>query len=55
MLIASYRDGAKRGGFESGVEMAIRSILVSPDFLFRLESQPAGVAPNHAYRVSDSI
>ena len=33
--------------------MAIRSILVSPDFLFRLESQPAGVAPNTPYRVSD--
>jgi hypothetical protein len=30
--LASYRDGAKRGGFESGIEMAIRSILVSPDF-----------------------
>ena len=33
--------------------MAIRSILVSPDFLFRLESQPAGVAPNTPYRLSD--
>ena len=51
--LASYRDGAKRGGFESGIEMAIRSILVSPDFLFRLESQPAGVAPNTPYQVSD--
>jgi mono/diheme cytochrome c family protein len=51
--LASYRDGAKRGGFESGIEMAIRSILVSPDFLFRLESQPAGAAANTPYRVSD--
>ena len=51
--LASYRDGASRGGFESGIEMAIRSILVSPDFLFRIESQPAGVAPNTPYRVSD--
>ncbi len=53
VLMASYADGAKRGGFESGLEMALRSILVSPDFLFRLETQPAGVAPNAAYRVSD--
>ena len=53
MPLASYRDGASRGGFESGIEMAIRSILVSPDFLFRMESQPAGVAPNTPYRVSD--
>ena len=53
VLMDSYRDGANRGGFESGLEMAIRSILVSPEFLFRLESQPAGIAPNQAYRVSD--
>ena len=51
--LASYRDGASRGGFESGIEMAIRSILVNPDFLFRMESQPAGVAPDTPYRVSD--
>jgi uncharacterized protein DUF1592/uncharacterized protein DUF1588/uncharacterized protein DUF1587/uncharacterized protein DUF1585/uncharacterized protein DUF1595/cytochrome c len=51
--LARYRDGAKQGGFESGVEMALRSILVSPKFLFRLESQPPGIAPNMAYRLSD--
>ena len=45
--MASYRDGANRGGFEPGLEMAIRSILVSPDFLFRLESQPAGRCTQH--------
>ncbi len=53
VLMDSYREGASRGGFDPGLEMAIRSILVSPDFLFRLESQPAGVAPDQAYRVSD--
>ena len=51
--LARYRDGAKQGGFESGVEMALRSILVSPNFLFRVESQPPGIAPNMAYRLSD--
>jgi mono/diheme cytochrome c family protein len=51
--LARYRDGAKQGGFESGVEMALRSILVSPKFLFRVESQPQGIAPNMAYRLSD--
>ena len=48
-----YRTGAKDGSFESGVEMALRSILLSPNFLFRAESQPATVAPNTAYRLSD--
>ncbi|MCM3880456.1 MAG: DUF1592 domain-containing protein [Vicinamibacterales bacterium] len=51
--LARYRAGAKQGGFESGVEMALRSILVSPKFIFRVESQPPGVAPNTAYRLSD--
>ena len=52
-LLASYQDGAARGGFEPGLEMAIRAILVSPDFLFRLEGEPAGAAANTAFRVSD--
>ena len=51
--LARYRTGAKDGGFESGVEMALRSVLLSPNFLFRAESQPATVAPNTAYRLSD--
>ena len=33
--------------------MALRSILVSPKFLFRVESQPPGIAPDTAYRLSD--
>ena len=51
--LARYREGASRGGFESGLELALRSILVSPRFLFRFESQPDTVAPNTAYRVDD--
>jgi hypothetical protein len=52
-LMDSYREGASRGGFESGIELAIRSVLMSPDFLFRIESEPAGVVPNAAFRVND--
>ncbi len=48
-----YRDGAARGGFEAGIELAVRGILVSPHFLFRFEDQPASVAPNTPYRISD--
>ena len=40
-------------GFDAGIEMAIAGILVSPQFLFRVESDPAGIAPNTPYRVSD--
>ena len=33
--------------------MAIRALLVNPQFLFRIEKDPAKVAPKQAYRISD--
>ena len=51
--LARYRDGAASGGFESGLELALRSILVSPKFLFRFEGQPETAAPNTPYRITD--
>ena len=48
-----YREGRAGGDFESGIEMALRAVLVSPEFLFRVEQDPKGIAANTAYRVSD--
>ena len=49
-----YRDGRAEGGsFEAGIEAALRRILMSPEFLFRIEREPANVAPGAVYRVSD--
>src|SRR3989449_9464648 len=48
-----YKDALPDGGFEAGIEMALRAVLVSPEFLFRVEQDPAGLAPNTAYRISD--
>ena len=48
-----YRNGAARGGFEAGIELAVRGILVSPNFLFRFEDEPASVEPGAPYRISD--
>jgi hypothetical protein len=48
-----YKDARAGGGFEDGIEMALRAVLVSPEFLFRVEQDPAGVAPNTAYSLSD--
>jgi hypothetical protein len=48
-----YKDARADGGFETGIEMALRAVLVSPEFLFRVEQDPAGAAPHSAYRVSD--
>ena len=39
--------------FEAGIESALSAILVSPEFLFRIERDPPGLAPGTAYRVSD--
>ena len=36
-LMAFYRQGLARGGFEDGVETALRALLSSPHFLFRTE------------------
>ena len=48
-----YHDARAENGYEAGIEMALRSVLVSPEFLFRVEQDPAGVAPASAYRISD--
>lgn len=48
-----YRAGSEEGGFEAGIERALSSILVSPEFLFRIEREPVGVASGEAYRISD--
>jgi mono/diheme cytochrome c family protein len=48
-----YREASREGGFEAGVEMALRAVLVSPQFLFRIEQDPAGVTPGTDYKLSD--
>lgn len=48
-----YKETRTAGGFEAGIETALRSVLVSPEFLFRVEQDPAGAASNTAYRISD--
>jgi mono/diheme cytochrome c family protein len=51
--LAFYRDGRADGGFEAGIELALRSILINPEFLYRVERDPAGIAPNTAYALTD--
>ena len=45
--------GRRDGSFEKGIEMALRAMLVSPDFLFRIERDPNGSLPGTVHRVSD--
>ncbi len=53
MLLGFFETGRARGDFDAGIEMALRRILVSPDFLFRRETDPAGAEPGEPYAVSD--
>jgi len=46
-----YQIGRREAGFEKGIEMALRALLVSPDFLFRVERDPGNAGEVH--RVSD--
>ncbi len=44
-----YRKTRALEGFEAGIEMALRAVLVSPQFLFRIERQPADIVSGQAY------
>lgn len=48
-----YKQARADGGFDAGIEMALRAVLVSPEFLFRVEQDPPGVPPHAAYPISD--
>jgi hypothetical protein len=52
-LLSIYNAGRTDGGFNAGIEQALERILVSLQFLFRIERDPAKIAPNTVYRISD--
>ena len=52
-LLAFYKQARAAGSFDDGIRAALERTLVSPDFLFRIEADPAGVAPGQAYPISD--
>jgi mono/diheme cytochrome c family protein len=53
VLLGFYNDGRAKSDFEGGIELAVRRLLVSPEFLYRIEADPANVAAGTAYKVSD--
>jgi mono/diheme cytochrome c family protein len=52
-LLRLYESGRKTGDFEAGIGMAIEGILISPKSLFRVEHDPANLAPGTVHRISD--
>jgi len=52
-LLALYQQGAKKAGFEAGIRLVLQKILVSPEFVFRMERDPSGATPGSVHRISD--
>ena len=52
-VLPFYRAARSDTDFDAGIEAALSAVLVSREFLFRIERDPAGLAPGKAYRVSD--
>ena len=51
-LLEFYREGRSRGGFDTGIQSALERILVDPEFLFRVERDPATAPPSTAFNLS---
>ena len=52
-LLPFYERGRKEGSFDLGIQRALERLLVSSQFLFRIEREPSSVAAGTAYRISD--
>jgi mono/diheme cytochrome c family protein len=52
-LLAFYRTGQVEEGFDAGIQRALRRMLASPSFLFRIEREPANSLPGSVYRLND--
>jgi hypothetical protein len=55
-LLALYESGRKdqqAGSFDNGIETALRGLLVSPEFLFRIERDPPATAPGGVHVIGD--
>lgn len=52
-LMSAYQRGREEGDFDSGIRFGLQLIIASPQFVFRFERTPTGVAPGSDFKVSD--
>ena len=52
-LLRFYHGGHTEGGFERGIQEALTRLLISPEFLFRIERDPGRLAADAVYGISD--
>jgi hypothetical protein len=53
LMDAFLRGRETRGSFDAGIQWGLERLLSDPDFLLRVEKQPAGAKPGTPYRVDD--
>jgi hypothetical protein len=53
LLMGFYDRERRQGDFEAGIELALRFMLTSPQFIFRVEAEPANLASGGVYELSD--
>jgi mono/diheme cytochrome c family protein len=51
--IEFFKVGRAKGSFDSGIELGLRRILASPNFVFRAERDPSSLQPGAVHPVSD--
>ena len=53
-LMNFYQAGRSGGGsFDEGIEAVVERALADPEFIYRLEPEPAGLPAGRTYRISD--
>jgi mono/diheme cytochrome c family protein len=52
-VLGFYQEGRREGTFQDGIELALRRILTSPQFLVRAEREPENTRAGQAYRITD--
>jgi mono/diheme cytochrome c family protein len=52
-LTGFYQEGRREGTFNDGIELALRRLLASPQFLVRAEKEPANAVAGQPYRITD--
>ena len=52
ILMDFFRAGRFDGSFDDGIQLALERLLISPDFLFRVERDPHNLPPGTRYALS---
>jgi hypothetical protein len=52
-LMSFYRMGRSGASFDAGIQLALERLLISPDFLFRVERDPVDSDPGTVYALMD--